>query len=900
MGTNVKYRYTATGRSGSRVLSPVNENGLALQYAISDEKLDYDVTLSNKLKFIGDDFLWLYTLEKTIYRCDYISILIEKYCSGSWGSFFVGRLSLNSGDPWNLDQYFVELEILESVDYDCITDGGDTAQNIIVGVPTKIMINTISGTIQTQSFTLSSPNSDPVDEFPGTTLPYSKGWTIVYKKIQQIASDGSQSAGYSETVIWNREVMTVPVAEILDSSWVEISNDGTNHTYARTPIIYNLVLTPTDPLRPYDIEYSYSILAIPIDNGMSLQAVFQYFLNLICPQLVLESDFFQWNAAVPTNINYVTGLLSKVRNLIMFQKTDIKRPSSGSNATIGNINFNDLLKDICTIFQLKYSVTDDFKFKIEHVNYYKDRAISIDTTLADYMKLTRGNRAYNYDEDGVPLKETFAFMDISSGDFASNDIIYSGSCAGNGTTQSIDYVISNITTDVQYCLTNPSSSSVVNEDGFVLIACDDANTILREAAIHAGNVINNSLAWAQLHRDYWRYNRPLSTFMMNEVLTSALSVKPIKIQVDFSVPLCCTSFDPKMYVKSSIGNTGVVKSAKYDLYQELLTLTLVHNADEGLIDNDAPVTIGDTGETFENTPVTIDVLANDYDPDGFIVPSTLKILINPIHGTATITSDFKVLYTPTTDYIGSDFFIYNVQDNFKDPSPNCIVNITVKSGAAAIQANDDNYAIAENSNLVVPASNGLLANDIGPSALSAIAVTAATAAGGSVTIHTDGSFSYTPANNFIGADTFGYTATDINGNQSTAVAHINVFAPQSIYVALRKVGPTVPSSTYENCSGHTVLTGEHILSDYYLDFFSDSAKTVPINVSGYALSINVKYTYNLSGSISTVMRSISAAGTSEQIESQIETERKYYGCANNSNENDTLSLSLQTGTGYNI
>ena len=70
----------------------------------------------------------------------------------------------------------------------------------------------------------------------------------------------------------------------------------------------------------------------------------------------------------------------------------------------------------------------------------------------------------------------------------------------------------------------------------------------------------------------------------------------------------------------------------------------------------------DTGQTHEDVGVTINVLANDSDPDGgtLIITDTDD---GPLHGTVTIAADGKTLtYTPSEDYSGSDSFVYCISN----------------------------------------------------------------------------------------------------------------------------------------------------------------------------------------------------------------------------------------------
>ncbi|MBL4611480.1 MAG: choice-of-anchor F family protein [Pseudomonas sp.] len=78
-------------------------------------------------------------------------------------------------------------------------------------------------------------------------------------------------------------------------------------------------------------------------------------------------------------------------------------------------------------------------------------------------------------------------------------------------------------------------------------------------------------------------------------------------------------------------------------------------------DPDAPVAANDSAVTFEDTPVTIDVLANDSLPLGDPI---VAILDAPLTGSATI-EDNKVVYTPATGFVGLDRFTYTVTANGK-------------------------------------------------------------------------------------------------------------------------------------------------------------------------------------------------------------------------------------------
>ena len=79
--------------------------------------------------------------------------------------------------------------------------------------------------------------------------------------------------------------------------------------------------------------------------------------------------------------------------------------------------------------------------------------------------------------------------------------------------------------------------------------------------------------------------------------------------------------------------------------------------------NIPPVANNDTATTDENTPVDINVIANDTDSDGTIDPATVVITGNPANGAAVANANGTVTYTPDNGFDGTDTFTYTVNDN---------------------------------------------------------------------------------------------------------------------------------------------------------------------------------------------------------------------------------------------
>ena len=75
--------------------------------------------------------------------------------------------------------------------------------------------------------------------------------------------------------------------------------------------------------------------------------------------------------------------------------------------------------------------------------------------------------------------------------------------------------------------------------------------------------------------------------------------------------------------------------------------------------NGPPIAVDDAATTAFATPVTIDVLANDSDPDGDAL--TIVGVTQPAGGTATIANN-QVTYAPSRAFSGLDAFTYTISD----------------------------------------------------------------------------------------------------------------------------------------------------------------------------------------------------------------------------------------------
>jgi hypothetical protein len=177
--------------------------------------------------------------------------------------------------------------------------------------------------------------------------------------------------------------------------------------------------------------------------------------------------------------------------------------------------------------------------------------------------------------------------------------------------------------------------------------------------------------------------------------------------------------------------------------------------------NRAPIANNDNVHTISNVPITIDVLDNDIDVEnsGLAIFSTTS----PSNGTISIVND-EIFYIPNISFIGIDTFTYTIIDG-NNNTDTAVVTLNIFPQP---DINDDIISTSEN----IPVTICVLDNDIDPSG-TGLTVTSVTQPIHGTVIISSNKVIYTPAPNFIGTDTFTYTAIDGNGISGTATVTIN-------------------------------------------------------------------------------------------------------------------------------
>ena len=198
--------------------------------------------------------------------------------------------------------------------------------------------------------------------------------------------------------------------------------------------------------------------------------------------------------------------------------------------------------------------------------------------------------------------------------------------------------------------------------------------------------------------------------------------------------------------------------------------------------NNAPVANNDSYSTTVNVTLTVNapgVLTNDHDQDGDDLTATLVATTS--HGTLTLNADGSFTYAPTSGYLGTDTFTYRANDGQLN-SGTATVTITIHGANQAPVANPDSYTMNQDASLTINAP-GVLTNDTDADGDQLSASIVSQSSHGTLSLQSNGSFTYTPYAGYSGTDTFSYHDSDGSDYSNTATVTITINAVNHAPVA---------------------------------------------------------------------------------------------------------------------
>jgi hypothetical protein len=197
-------------------------------------------------------------------------------------------------------------------------------------------------------------------------------------------------------------------------------------------------------------------------------------------------------------------------------------------------------------------------------------------------------------------------------------------------------------------------------------------------------------------------------------------------------------------------------------------------------------------------PVDTGILTNYYDYYDEGTTLTVTKLSDPSHGTLYLSSDGSFDYTPDPGYFGDDSFTFRVDDGTDTP-PTGTVQLSVVETPPLVF---DHIFSVNHDHMLRELTPGVLssATDVEGDAFTASLVSPP--ANGTVSLHPNGNFEYTPAYHFAGTDTFTYQANDGFLNSTVQTVSIDVLNNAPIAV------DDIHSVTHD----HTLVSGATVLN----------------------------------------------------------------------------------------
>ena len=179
--------------------------------------------------------------------------------------------------------------------------------------------------------------------------------------------------------------------------------------------------------------------------------------------------------------------------------------------------------------------------------------------------------------------------------------------------------------------------------------------------------------------------------------------------------------------------------------------------------NDAPVIPAKTLTVTQGRGATDNLLTGGLDPDGTPLTINTTPLTGPSHGTITIKSDGTFIYMADATYTGSDQVVVEVCDSGL-PLPALCENVTLSITIVSNQGPVVSVKRPVTAEDTKATGSVLSSTDVDPEGLPLKVATTPLGgpAHGQIVIHTDGTFTYTPDENYHGQDTVQVSVCDTN------------------------------------------------------------------------------------------------------------------------------------------
>lgn len=379
------------------------------------------------------------------------------------------------------------------------------------------------------------------------------------------------------TVKWAREVWT-GIGDPPDNSWVQITDPILGVIFARKlavngPNYHNL----DNGL----YELTWDILDFStqqgIDNGRKVKDITPVIIAAAgCGFDQVRSAFFEINEENPQDTAPYIRAYQKLKNLLIFQRSDILKAFATGNASRHDISIINYIELLCKTFNCLYTIQYETGglviFRIEHYSYFT-KPNGLDFSASPYVR-----RYERYELDSVeeiPQYEEFSMTKYRDGTiFAPSKMEYSLPFTAK---EPRGMPVPECTTDFEALFLADDDDENDLKGSFLMAVYEIEGQFYIDQEY---GELNGSLSWWELLRKYWNYGRYMAGAVVRSgSLSETISInspRRIKEAPQITIPIDCATeaaYNPDELVNTPLG-WGEVDSAEYDTLSETITLKL--------------------------------------------------------------------------------------------------------------------------------------------------------------------------------------------------------------------------------------------------------------------------------------------------------------------------------------
>lgn len=236
-----------------------------------------------------------------------------------------------------------------------------------------------------------------------------------------------------------------------------------------------------------------------------------------------------------------------IENLLLADKTDIKRPTATANATILKLTLSNIFKWMQSLFNLKYKITDNGELYFQHESEKSTSSFTLeDEKILNLDTFSYGYKSYNKSID-------FEYEESYTAGFVAQQVVF------NVNEENTDsYSASSMNNDIQFILDNNASieedsdnTDEVAESGVTLLACDSDLNVYE-----SDGVINYKLQLTYLIEKCFYYTFFFNKFTINDVEVSIINDSRRKKAILSTKRT--SKFDVNKLIETSIGTFEIL------------------------------------------------------------------------------------------------------------------------------------------------------------------------------------------------------------------------------------------------------------------------------------------------------------------------------------------------------